>query len=306
MMKKRVMVISLIAVLILSGCSLPGRQESDQQSYDGYIYYLNDEHTDLVREGYMFDSKTGQTLADDIVARLAINADDTHDSPLPDGVVIDQAVVAEHQVQVHLNALFDKATETEKTLCRAALVLSFTQIPDVRGVLFFVDDQPMADAAGNALDAQKASDYLYSTSSYPEPPGKRTLNLYYGDAAGEKLKKESVTVRTNGEKQIVCIIAERLIAGPAFEEESALIPQNTRVINAALIGDTAYINFDDGMADTNIKVSSELCIYSIVNSVIENTSATQVKIQIEGRSPANYGGQIDLSQPLEARKSLAK
>lgn len=305
-MRKRVVLISLIAALLLTGCTMPGRRESDDRSYDGYVYYLNDEHTDLVREGYMFDGKSGQALADDIAARLATNADDKHDSPLPAGVVIDQALVEEHQVQVHLNALYDKATETEQTLCRAALVLSFTQMPEIRGVLFFVDDQPMTDAAGNALDAQKAGGYLYNPSSYPEPAAKRTLNLYYGNEAGEKLKKESVSVKTSGEKQIVRIIAERLIAGPSFEEERALIPQNTRVISACLVGDTAYINLDDGMADTNIKVSPELCIYSIVNSVTENTAARQVKIQIEGQTPLNYGGQIDLSQPLTARKSLAK
>lgn len=285
---------------------MSGRQKSEERSYDGYIYYLNDDHTDLVREGYMFDSKTGQALADDIASRLATNAEDKHDSPLPDGVVIDRAIIAERQVQIHLNALFDKASETEKMLCRSALVLSFAQIPDVHGVMFFVDDQPMTDAAGNALGAQKTADYLYNPSFYPEPANKRTLNLYYGDKAGEKLKKESVSVTTYGEKQIVAIIAERLISGPSFEEESALIPQNTRVISAFQVADTAYINLDDGMTDTNVKVSPELCIYSIVNSVVENTSAVQVKIQIEGRSPVNYGGQLDLSQPLTARKSLAK
>ena len=306
MKRMMTLMICLLLSLVLSACSLPWQRKSEENTYDGYVYYLNDDHTDLVREGFEFDGKTGQALADDITSRLSASADDEHDSPLPDGVVIESTLIEDGKLQVYLNALFTKASQTEQTLCRAALVESYIQIRGVDGILFYVDKEPMTDEDGNDLDALDADDFLYDVSIYPERAHKLSLALYYGDASAEKLKRESVAVRTNGEKPPVRIIAERLIEGPAFEEESALLPEDARVINAGIVGDTAYINFNKGFADTNISVAPELCVYSVVNSVIENTEAKQVQIQIEGKSPASYGGQIDLRQPLKAKKSLAK
>lgn len=305
-MRRIILLLSLTLCLLMTACTAPWQRETDREDHDGYVYYLNDEHTDLVRVGFNFNGKSGQVLADDIAQRLSTSADDEYDSPLPDGVVIEGVALEEGHIRVTLNGLYAKASRTDQTLCRAALVESFTQVPDVSGVRFFVDDQPMDDGNGTAYDLLKADDFLYSSSIYPEQSAKRTLTLYFGDSDSEHLKKESVTVKTSGEKQLVRIIVERLIAGPAFEEETELVPPNTQVISATLVDKTAYINLDDGFSDSNVKVAPELAVYSIVNSVIDNTAATSVQIQINGRTPVSYGGQINLRQPLEAKKSLIR
>ena len=48
----------------------------------------------------------------------------------------------------------------------------------------------------------------------------------------------------------------------------------------------------------------ELTVYSIVNSLIEGTEATQVQITINGESNAEYMDTVDLSQPLSENRDL--
>ncbi len=307
MKRLALIILCLLTVAGITGCSFPWQKsEKAEPKYDGYLYFLNDDHTDLVREGFRFEGKSGQALAEMIASRLAANAEDEHDSPLPDGVVIEKVLIEDAHIHVYLNAMFNKAAVTEQTLCMAALVKSFDQISDAHGVLFYTDNQPLADNAGNVYDVMTKEGFLYSPSIYPTEAISQTLDLYYGDKNSAHLKKESVSVKTSGEEQPVRIIVQHLIDGPAFEEETALIPPNTQIISAVLVGDTAYINLDNGFADTNVKVEPSLAVYSIVNSVTANTSASLVQIQIEGKTPASYGGEIDLRHPLKTKKSLIK
>ena len=48
----------------------------------------------------------------------------------------------------------------------------------------------------------------------------------------------------------------------------------------------------------------ELTVYSIVNSLVEGTEATQVQITINGETNASYMETVDLSQPFEADMDL--
>ena len=55
---------------------------------------------------------------------------------------------------------------------------------------------------------------------------------------------------------------------------------------------------------TSYDILPKLTIYSIVNSLVEGTEATQVQITINGESKAKYMGTVDLSQPLKENLEL--
>ena len=299
-MKRLIVTIaSVIVCLALSSCAFSSKKKESGKQYDGYIYYLSESHLDLTREGFNYSNMTNEELAKDIAGRMVEAKNKKHDSALPDGVVIEKVTIEDYQVRVTLNSLFEKAGSLERTLCRAAIVKSFAQIPYTSGVMVFVGDNPLTAPDGTAYGLMTPDDFVFG-KTFDEDREKTTLDLYFGDQNGEKLKKEAVPVKIGYDKSVAQAVVERLLEGPAFEGETALIPKNTQLISVSVMNDTAYVNFDNGFKDSNIEVSPELTVYSIVNSIIDNTQLTRVQIQIEGSTPVSYGGQIDLRHPLEA------
>ena len=59
------------------------------------------------------------------------------------------------------------------------------------------------------------------------------------------------------------------------------------------------MNFDSTFLTGAYDILPELTVYSIVNSLVEGTEATQVQITINGETNAEYMDAVDLSQPLE-------
>ena len=68
--------------------------------------------------------------------------------------------------------------------------------------------------------------------------------------------------------------------------------------------DICYVNFDSTFLNGEYDILPKLTIYSIVNSLVEGTEATQVQITINGESKAKYMGTVDLSQPLKENLEL--
>lgn len=299
---------SLICLLILTAClsGCGSDKSSDEKQYDTYIYYLNSQHTDLIRSGVDFGSKEGQELADEIADRLAVSSDTSDVSPLPAGVVIEKAEVRDRLVHVHLNKLYEQVAVKDQVLCRCALVESFMQIPQVSGVNLYVGSEPMTDENGNAYKTFTFDDFLFTSSKIPGQTKNVTLNLYFSTANGKRLKKEAVPVTVESDESLVRVILEKLIDGPSYEEENAVISHDTKILGVSVMENTAYIDLSSEFADDDNLPAPDLSVYSVVNSVIDNTDIKRVQILIEGKAPASYGGSLDLRRPLRFSRSYIK
>jgi germination protein M len=94
------------------------------------------------------------------------------------------------------------------------------------------------------------------------------------------------------------MIVEKLMQGP----ESGAYPtinSNANLLGVTIKDNICYVNFDSTFLTGEYDILPKLTIYSIVNSLVEGTEATQVQITINGESKAKYMGAVDLSQPLE-------
>lgn len=304
MKRKITLFFVMFSLILLAACKAPWDHTEDEKQYDGYIYYLNQDRNDLRSKGFGFDGMKGQELADAISKKLSSSPDDNHISPLPDGVFIEKALIENDEIRVSFNKLFEQVDEREKTLCRAALVKSFAQIPDANYVSFYIGEELMEDESGQPYEKLTAADYLVVSAK--DTDHEQILTLYYGDREGSHLVKESVPVPVTADQSIVRIIIERLIDGPAYEDETSLISDDTTVLSVSILDDTAYINLSSSFSDTVSTISPELTVYSIVNSVLDNTDLKKVQMLIDGEAPASFGGQVDLRFPLEIKRSLIK
>ena len=304
MKKKIALFFVIVSLVFLSACKAPWNHTDSEKQYDGYIYYLNQDRNDLRTKGFEFGSMKGQSLADTVADKLTASPDESHVSPLPDGVFIEKVMLENDEVKIFFNKLFEQVDDREKTLCRAAVVKSFTQIPEANYVSFYIGEELMEDESGQPYEKLTANDYLVVSVKNADP--EQILTLYYGDQEGSHLVKESVPASVAVDQNIIRIIVERLIEGPAYEEETSLISNDTTVLSVSISDDTAYINLSGAFSDTASTVSPELAVYSIVNSVLDNTHLKKVQMLVDGKAPASFGGQVDLRFPLEAKRSLIK
>ena len=63
-------------------------------------------------------------------------------------------------LSIHFDADYSSMTEVEEVLCRAAVVLTMTQIPGVDCVSFYVADAPLTDIRGNIVGSMNQDSFI--------------------------------------------------------------------------------------------------------------------------------------------------
>ena len=97
------------------------------------------------------------------------------------------------------------------------------------------------------------------------------------------------------------LIVEQLIAGPPFEGAYPTIPSETKLLNISIKDNICYVNLDEGFLGTGYNVIESIPVYSIVNSLIENTDAQKVQISINGETNPDVPESINFDTILKER-----
>ena len=84
------------------------------------------------------------------------------------------------------------------------------------------------------------------------------------------------------------------------------MPPETKLLGVTVKDGICYVNFDEGFQIAGYTINPELSIYSIVNSILENSSASQVQISINGKTDVMFQNTVDLSKPLTANKEFVE
>lgn len=113
--------------------------------------------------------------------------------------------------------------------------------------------------------------------------------------------KRTVTFTNNPMTQTL----HALIAGPTIDELNAglltLVPENTRLISAAVRDGTAYLNFNEAFRFNPMGVEGLVAqLQQVVFSVTEFNTITRVQILIEGQQVTYLGGDgVYVGTPLD-------
>ena len=97
---------------------------------------------------------------------------------------------------------------------------------------------------------------------------------------------------------------EQLIAGPPFEGAYPTIPSETKLLNISIKDNICYVNLDEGFLGTGYNVIESIPVYSIVNSLIENTDAQKVQISINGETNRMFRESINFDTLFEKNEGL--
>lgn len=290
----------LTGLLLLSGC---GKEESEQESLaEGQyqIYYMDSTGMELATEVYTAAETEAEALLEELFTAMG-NPQETreHQSAIPQSAVRMDQKLSDEVLSVYFSDEYNKLAVSDEVMFRAAYVKTMTQIPGVRYVCFYVNDQPLMDAMGNVVGIMLASDFVEDIGSGTY----RTwvdLSVYYGAGTGsDKLAPERITVGYGKNVSIERVIIEQLIKGPAEGGHVRTVPASLKLLGVSTREGVCYVNFDSTLTSAAVPVPAAVTIYSIVNSLCELSTVNKVQISINSNSNVMFGDTIDLSQPFE-------
>ena len=271
----------LFAVLFaLSGCT--GKTTVEQSGNAYTIYYLNASGIQLVGSEYRTETADTDALVRELLDKMGnVPADLDCQRALPERIEKITYRIEGNVLYLYADANYALMNSVQEILCRAALTKTLTQIPGIEYLSIYCAEQPITDAAGNPVGMLSASDFVDSIRDVNS--FERTeLTLYFANETGDQLVEEKREVMQNSNTSLERLIVEQLIAGPPFEGAYPTIPSETKLLNISIKDNICYVNLDEGFLGTGYNVIESIPVYSIVNSLIENTDAQKVQISING------------------------
>jgi len=300
MKKKLCMILCLIGVFLLCGCS------EKETGVATNIYYLNPEGNALVQKEYFRKAESGEKAVEEVLEILKNPTDlKEFQSVIPQTLKVEGVRLKEQKLEMTFDNEYNKLTKSAEVLMRAAIVQTMVQIPDVTYVSFYIGKKPLEDLEGNPIGLMCAEDFVQNTGFSLKSYQATDLKLYFADKDGMKLVEEKrEDVHYNINTSIEKLVVEQLMKGASSEKRSGTIPNTVKLLGVSVKDGICYVNLDSAFLNDGYNQKPEVAIYSIVNSIISNGNATKVQILIDGSNDVSFKGTVDLSEPLEWKADL--
>lgn len=310
-MKKSILIIAASLVLaMLTSCELPQKQTVNTD-YKYYAYYLDSEKNKLLREGIETSEIETMKLNDSvekIIERLKNPNGKNYVSVLSDEIKIINFEIENQQLILNFSSSYLELPPDLEVLIRATLIKSFGQLENIQKISFTVDSQPLTDSNGKIIGPMDKNSFVENMGSDINNYQEDIIQLYFSDKKYKKLVKTGIKVmrRTNIPREKT--ILDYLFKGPLKEFEGEVfptIPPELKINSIITKNGVCYIDLSEKNVTSETGVPSELVIYSIVNSLTEDSSIIKVKFSIDSNEAAVYRG-IKLDEAFERKETIIK
>lgn len=303
MKKKGILSLFLLGLvcLLTAGCSSSGEEEEG-----GYqIWYMNQGETRLEYEHKELQAKNTEGLLKEALELLREKPEDEGYKPvLPENVRIEGYQIEHNQLYLNFSVEYMDMPKVYEVLCRAAVVRTLCQLPDIDYIGFRVADQPLMDLKGKAVGLMNEDQFIENAGEEINAYRTADLTLYYTNETGDKLVAQRVPLEYNSNISLEKLIVERLIAGPPYEGAYPTIPANTKLVSVSVRDGICYVTLDEGFLETGYNVTESIPVYSIVNSLVRNTDAQKVQISINGETNRIFRESISFDTIFEKNEDL--
>ena len=300
-MRKWLWILLLTIPLLMAGC-----REQQQVDESGYrIWYINQNETCLKYENKELQSKNEEGLLREMMEVMRETPTDDELKPvIPEDVELLDFDFEHNQLYLDFSPEYKKMPKVYEVLCRAAIVRTLGQIDGVEYVDFQVNGEPLTDLEGKEIGLMNEDQFIENAGEEINAYKTADLTLYFSNKAGDKLVGQRVAMEYNSNISLEKLIVEQLIAGPPFEGAYPTIPSETKLLNISIKDNICYVNLDEGFLGTGYNVIESIPVYSIVNSLIENTDAQKVQISINGETNRMFRESINFDTIFEKNEGL--
>lgn len=300
-MRKWLWILLLTIPLLMAGCRK--QQQVDESGYR--IWYINQDETCLKYENKELQSKNEEGLLREMMEVMRETPTDDELKPvIPEDVELLDFDFEHNQLYLDFSPEYKKMPKVYEVLCRAAIVRTLGQIDGVEYVDFQVNGEPLTDLEGKEIGLMNEDQFIENAGEEINAYKTADLTLYFSNKAGDKLVEQRVAMEYNSNISLEKLIVEQLIAGPPFEGAYPTIPSETKLLNISIKDNICYVNLDEGFLGTGYNVIESIPVYSIVNSLIENTDAQKVQISINGETNRMFRESINFDTIFEKNEGL--
>ena len=300
-MRKWLWILLLAIPLLMAGCRK--QQQMDESGYR--IWYINQDETCLKYENKELQSKNEEGLLREMMEVMRETPTDDELKPvIPEDVELLDFDFEHNQLYLDFSPEYKKMPKVYEVLCRAAIVRTLGQIDGVEYVDFQVNGEPLTDLEGKEIGLMNEDQFIENAGEEINAYKTADLTLYFANKAGDKLVGQRVAMEYNSNISLEKLIVEQLIAGPPFEGAYPTIPSETKLLNISIKDNICYVNLDEGFLGTGYNVIESIPVYSIVNSLIENTDAQKVQISINGETNRMFRESINFDTIFEKNEGL--
>lgn len=285
----------------LSGCA----REKELEPGAPFVCYLTMEGTGIEKREFDWSGNNVEEEIENIL--LALSKPDESGklkSIIPENVEVEDFVLENEKLDLHFSKGYRKMNRTQEVLCRAAVVQSLVQLEEVGLVKFYVENEPIRDSEGTEVGYMNADDFVQNTGESLSSFQKAELSLWIPDEEGVLLTKENREIRYSSSVSVEKVIIEQLMKKKVMPNELVVMPPETKLLGVTVKDGICYVNFDDGFQISGYTINPELSIYSIVNSILENSTASQVQISVNGKTDVKFQNVVDLSKPLSMNEEF--
>lgn len=295
----------LLALILLPSCK---KKQEEQTGRVYYIYCVNNEETGIVSHEYQTETMERNVLLEELLQQLSLASDKLqYKAPLAGSFSLLGYSITEEQLVLNFSEEYRKQPATTEVLVRAAIVRTLSQIDGVAHISFQVKEEPLTDLFGNVVGVMNADTFIDNDGNEINTYEKVKLTLYFANESGDKLRKVSRNVVFNSNISMERLVVEQLLAGPAKGENGyPTINPATKIQSVTVKDGTCYVNLDGSFLTQPYKVTSDVTVYSITNSLAELSNVNKVQITIDSTTDKELKDNVPLSTVFERNLEIVE
>lgn len=255
------------------------------------VYYLSNDETGVETHEYERPTGPAEEQVRILLAYLSVLPENLrYKAPLSMGFTLLGMEYREGAVTINVDKNYRLLSPTTEVLVRAAIVKTLTQAADVTRVTITVEGETLYDGTGDPIGWMTADQFIRNDGSEINSYEKVRVKLYFANEAGNRLiaayREKFYSTNISMDRFIV----EEILSGPSGKI-AGLYPTvyaDTKILSVMTKDGICYVNLDSGFLNAVNNVSTDVAIYSVVNSLTELPNIHHVQILVNGAVPPGY------------------
>lgn len=286
-MRKKIGIWILLFTFAIASVGCKQKAEKDGIT----VYYLDALGNGLATETHELSADTKEGKVKEMLKLLKTTPESTeYRRAISEDVDVLEISFDQDVLTLDFNRNYSDLTSYTEALVRAAVVKSMLQIDGIASVNFYVANEPLQDQNGVLIGTMTAESFVDDYGQETDSLTKTGLVLYFSSANGQSLIRKEVEVYYNTNIPKERLIIENLIKGSSDDNAKTVIPNGTKLRNISVTDGVCYVNFDSGFLNVDSAISSDVVLYSIVNSLTELDQINKVQILVNGASAMPENG----------------
>lgn len=283
------MLIAVFCGILLTACG--GEESLGENTLQ--VYYVSNSETKVEMRAHEMVSTETEAQLEELLQCLSTNPEKLeYKAPFVMGFQLLDMKYDSSRVILDVDAAYLELPPITEILVRAAIVRTLTQLDEVSHVEITVEGKQLYDSMGNLVGRMTAEQFINNNGNEINTYEEVRVKLYFAGEEGTNLiaayREKHYSTNTPLERFVV----EELIAGPTVEGLYPSVNPATKIISIMTKDGICYVNLDENFLSVQGNVSTDVSIYSIVNSLVELNSVNKVQILINGEVPTAFTNTI--------------